>query len=74
MCGVCKKVISVAYNLNRIFIYINKTYIVPIYLYRVCSMPNRTGSGFHVSDLLEILKIDRLTNNGETQNWKYFHA
>ena len=27
----------------------------------VCSMPNRTGSGLHVFDLLEILRIDRLT-------------
>ena len=25
-------------------------------------MPNRTGSGLHFSDLLEILRIDRLTS------------
>ena len=30
-------------------------------MYVACSMANRTGSGLHVSDLLEILRIDRLT-------------
>ena len=29
-------------------------------MYMACSMANRTGSGLHVSDLLEILRIDRL--------------
>ena len=28
--------------------------------YMAYSMANRTGSGLHVSDLLEILRIDRL--------------
>ena len=42
--------------------------------YMVCSMPNRTGSGLHVSDLLENLRIDRLTNNEKTQNLKFFRA
>ena len=31
------------------------------YIYMACSMANRTGSGFHVSDFLEILRIDKLT-------------
>ena len=30
-------------------------------IYMVCSMANRTGSGLHVSDFLEILRIDKLT-------------
>ena len=30
-------------------------------VHMVCSMANRTGSGLHVSDLLEILRIDKLT-------------
>ena len=31
------------------------------FMYMACSMANRTGSGLHVSDLLEIFRIDRLT-------------
>ena len=35
--------------------------ILEVRVYMVCSMANRTGSGLHVSDLHEILRIDRLT-------------
>ena len=38
-----------------------------------CSMANRTGSGLHVSDLLEILRIDRLTQVvKKLKIWKFF--
>ena len=30
-------------------------------VHMACSMANRTGSGLHVSDFLEILRIDKLT-------------
>ena len=45
----------------------NRVREIPVFIffstiiYMVCSMPNRTDSGLHVSDLLKILKIDRLT-------------
>ena len=39
--------------------FLHKNTVRPPYM--ACSMVNRTGSGLHVSDLLEILRIDRLT-------------
>ena len=34
---------------------------VIVRMYMACSMANRTGSGFHAYDFLEILRIDKLT-------------
>ena len=55
-----KKIIASQYYnydvIRNIYIYIY------IYIYMVCSMPNQMGSGLlHVSNLLAILRIDRLT-------------
>ena len=37
-------------------------------------MTNRAGLGLHVSRFLEMARVAGLTNNEETQNFRFFHA